>query len=317
MIKKIFDVGITNMVGRVFRYAHGRCARLSLRRVVVLIAVGAALCAVLSACSVSTGFDGGGGGVDGGDSGVDISSGTGDDGDSGVGIGNGIGDDGDDSGGVTDCDFSVRDGDCDGDGVRNSIDVDDDNDGLIEISFLEDLNMINFDLNGDGAHNDGSGGTGHIGAVGAPTSEQAACDDRADGTTRLLCGYELTRDLDFGAFSSYRSSANLNTWTSGDGWTPIGGQGIPHRFRGIFDGNDYTITALMINRDMNHIGLFGYIGMDSTVRSLHLVDAQIRYAGDPGSAALVGALAGLSEGAVVAVSARGREWRGQWRRRRY
>ena len=49
---------------------------------------------------------------------------------------------------MTACDTTVAIADCDGDGVNNDIDVDDDNDGLIEISFVEDLHNVRFDLVG-------------------------------------------------------------------------------------------------------------------------------------------------------------------------
>ena len=107
------------------------------------------------------------------------------------------------------------------------------------------------------------------------------------------------------ALGSYRDSANANIWTSGDGWTPIGGQDAADRFNGAFDGNGHAITGLLVNSDALAIGLFGSIGTDGVVHSLNLVDARVRYTGDSTSATLIGSLAGLLEGSVAAVSASG------------
>ena len=86
------------------------------------------------------------------------------------------------------------DRDCDGDGVVNDVDVDDDNDGLIEISSLQDLDKIRMDLNGDGTHNDGASGTGHIGDMGAPTRYRHSRQH-----DKLWCG--RTVRLRIGAFA--------------------------------------------------------------------------------------------------------------------
>ena len=83
--------------------------------------------------------------------------------------------------------YLSSDHDCDNDGSANDVDVDDDNDRLIEINFLEDLDKIRNDLNGNG---DGSGA---IGTMGAP-----------EGGLR---GYELSRALDFVNAASYRGAA--------------------------------------------------------------------------------------------------------------
>ena len=191
--------------------------------------------------------------------------------------------------------------DCDNDGSVNNVDVDDDNDGLIEINFLEDLDAIRNDLNGDGAAGPGAT-TGHIGNTGAPTGG--------------LRGYELARSLDFSdeaitLDTSYRDAATNNpVWfpttscgTTNAGWTPIGGQ-----FTTMFDGNDNTITNLRICRnDVRSVGLFGQIGAGGMVRDLMLVDATVAYTGasDNINSANTGLLAGQSNGTIVAVGVSG------------
>ncbi len=48
---------------------------------------------------------------------------------------------------------------------------------------------------------------------------------------------------------------DVSPFNSGSGWEPIGTQTEP--FRGRFDGNDYTIDGLFINRSTDYTGLFG------------------------------------------------------------
>ncbi len=128
----------------------------------------------------------------------------------------------------------------------SSPDVDDDNDGLIEICYLEDLDAIRNNLAGRG--------------------------NVAQGCPNTGCkGYELARDLDFNDNDSYRSaSANKSKWTTGLGWQPIG-EYIPYTnvnsnpFSATFEGNGYTVSNLMINRpSTNYVGMFSYIESTST-----------------------------------------------------
>ena len=212
--------------------------------------------------------------------------------------------------------------DGDGDNVPDDIDVDDDNDGLIEIRFLEDLDYVRHSLAGT-SYQPGASATAHT--IGAPTTEQPACDDGDSGTTRLLCGYELARSLDFDEDGSYRSGSVNTAWTNGagpnTGWTPIGDNSMDDdttRFTAIFEGNGHAIGDLRIARQKvdftliivgfgsfptSYVGLFGYIGGSGEVRDLTLSNAQVAYTGS--SNALVGVLAGISSGAIVAVNSSG------------
>ena len=116
-----------------------------------------------------------------------------------------------------------NDDDCDG--TLNATDVDDDNNGLIEIRFLEDLDFVRYNLAGtsyddeaaDGGANDGS-------TMGAPSEATANCETRTGGTEAeptFLCGYELARSLNFSdtaatANTSYRDAdTNRMGWTAG------------------------------------------------------------------------------------------------------
>ena len=180
------------------------------------------------------------------------------------------------------CNFATATGseDCDGDGVIDSLDVDDDDDGLIEIRSMGDLGNIRNDLDGHSLHNGTSGDT-----TGAPDdSDHAArptvCDVRA-ATDIWLCGYELPGDLAL----------------SGD-FTPIAGD-----FAAIFEGNNNMISGLNISVSIRSAGLFQSIGTDGWVRDLTLASATVTTSATGGASNAVdaGALAAISIGRIVNV----------------
>ncbi|WP_419821393.1 S-layer homology domain-containing protein [Anoxybacterium hadale] len=92
--------------------------------------------------------------------------------------------------------------------------------------------------------------------------------------------YRLEKDLD------------LSSYASGEGWMPIGASA--KQFKGIFDGNNKTITGLTINRPAaDNIGLFGYLYIDSKVQNIRIIDASVI------GKARVGGVAGYAWGATV------------------
>ena len=128
----------------------------------------------------------------------------------------------------------------------SATDIDTDDDGLIDICYLEDLNEIRNNIRGSGHPSQGCG--------------------------RGFCfGYELRRDLNFLDDASYRSTSNKVIWTVDDytdsrdtGWQPIVDGVRP--FSGTFEGNNHTISNLMINRPAtNDVGLFQDVGPLITV----------------------------------------------------
>ncbi|MXX98414.1 MAG: cadherin-like beta sandwich domain-containing protein, partial [Gammaproteobacteria bacterium] len=130
--------------------------------------------------------------------------------------------------------------DVDGDGIHDGDDIDDDNDGLIEIHDLEGLNAIRYQLDG----------SGYVDAAGM-SKNTTGCP--GNGSCK---GYELVADLDFSDDASYRSPANKTIWTTGAGWHPIGSESAP--FTSIFNGNGHTISNLRMNRaDSDNVALFG------------------------------------------------------------
>jgi hypothetical protein len=75
----------------------------------------------------------------------------------------------------------------------------------------------------------------------------------------LTASYILMNDLDFNNDSHYENVDNKATWTTGEGWVPIGNYSTP--FLGIFNGQEYTISNLYINKSSGSdpIGLFSSI----------------------------------------------------------
>ena len=140
-------------------------------------------------------------------------------------------------------------GDIDGDGVRQSIDIDDDNDGLIEIRTAQELNNMRHNLAGTSykTSDDDAGST-----AGAPTGQTPPPNCSGRTTTTNLCGYELVADIPL----------------SGN-WEPIGFVTGSRRdtvptyntdaaFKGIFEGNGHMISNLAIDQDTkDNTGLFG------------------------------------------------------------
>lgn len=156
----------------------------------------------------------------------------------------------------------------------NNTDVDDDDDGLIEICRLEGLNAIRQQLDGSG---------------------YGSSDDTTGCKTGGCNGYELTTDLDFSSAASYKSISNRTAYYSdSDGWQPIGN--AANSFTARFNGNGYTIKNLKINlsTSYNNVGLFGYIS-NASVRNIGLLDVSINNANGNSTGGLVGTAEGSSK----------------------
>ena len=136
--------------------------------------------------------------------------------------------------------------------AQSAVDYDTDDDGLIEIEWLEQLDAVRWDLDGDGVADDEGNAERYFAAF-PDAAEGMGC---AEGCR----GYELARDLDFKSAGSYASGAVNSKWTGGNGWLPIGV--AENYFRANFDGNERTLANLYINRggvnQPQFIGLFGY-----------------------------------------------------------
>ena len=131
------------------------------------------------------------------------------------------------------------------------LDHDSDNDGLIEIQYLEQLNAIRWDLNGSGVPDHNSNASNYRAVFGS----YIGC--LANESCR---GYELTRSLDFDDPASYLSGSVNTDWTQGDGWLQIGYtepiESTRAAFDAVFDGNNHTISNLYSSNDLDDQGLF-------------------------------------------------------------
>ena len=192
----------------------------------------------------------------------------------------------------------IRSGlDTDGDRRANSVDEDDDNDGLndndgreqqtnsgdVSCSLLVDcdgdnvMDLADIDDDGDGlievaraaeldAVRHALNGDGRR-LSGNAALNTAGCGG-AGGITECS-GYELVADI---------SLANYADDDGGKGWQPLGydsdtsiGGCQGAAFNGTFEGNGWTISDLNINRSSEDcVGLFGQMAMNSEIRNLTL-----------------------------------------------
>ena len=200
--------------------------------------------------------------------------------------------------------------DTDMDGVGDSVDVDDNNNGLIEVHNLDMFNNIRHNPAGT-SYKMASSGTDD--QSGAPTDATVDCTTDDDGDGLYLCGYELVGDLDFTIGASYESLSVTPDWrpndqadASGNATTPDnalnpGFVGID-RFAGTFDGNGYSISHLY-SRGGGDRGLFRNTTSTASIRNLGVVDANLYI--DSGSNQSIGALVGWNQGSISASSATG------------
>ena len=203
--------------------------------------------------------------------------------------------------------------DADNDTFPDVIDVDDDNDGLIDIDNLDMLYHMHYNLAGttydDEEADSGDGDAGSF--AGAPTEATDNCDTATDGV--YLCGYELTRDLDFAVAADYASNEINTEWRpnaanpdddDNTGWPGIGGTTVGDpAFAARFEGNDNTISNLYMRRDSdNYIGLFNVTAESAHIRAVTITDATL-YGTD--ATTHIGMLVGLNNGQITESSASG------------
>ena len=169
----------------------------------------------------------------------------------------------------------------DGDDVANSVDVDADDDGLIEITTAQQLNQIRYNLSGNSLKTSAAG-----------SGNAAGCGNGNDITA--CNGYELAANISLADYPN---------------WVPIGScpnidmvalACLPNSalFNGIFEGNGFTISNLTITSvesdNINGSGLFGAISPTSILRNVHIRSANIN-----GGVNLVGMLVGYAKGASI------------------
>ena len=187
---------------------------------------------------------------------------------------------------------------------------DNDGDGLIDVTTLEQLHAIGFDLNGDGQVDSGvteADSIAYEGAFGLSRKGSIHC-------LASCKGYELMNNLDFEDANGDGTADDKSIWAEGasgagvsgavaEGWAPIGDNSTDSdesRFTAIFEGNDHTISNLYINRSgTSYVGLFGALGLGSNVRNLGIEGGRLSGDGN------VGGLVGYSEGTISACYATG------------
>ena len=190
--------------------------------------------------------------------------------------------------------------DFDGDNVADDIDVDFDGDGLIEIATSDDemtnisqLNNMRHNLAGtsyddEEADSDPDGDTGDSTGCGGGT-------DSAGNLITACNGYELQKDI-----------------TLTDPWNPIGKNSPDSIFSANFEGNNYTISNLIINDDSHNIiqnttavGFIAYL-RNAEIRNVNFRGGSISFAVPSGLSfrASVGAVVGslYSSGKISGVS---------------
>jgi len=95
----------------------------------------------------------------------------------------------------------------------------------------------------------------------------------------------------------YIQTANINagptsSWNNGSGFAPIG-ESYNHWFSGNYNGNEYIIDSLYINRpNTSYLGLFGY-AYEASIQSLGVTNINIS---SSGSAINIGGLVGYAHG---------------------
>ena len=157
------------------------------------------------------------------------------------------------------------------------VDYDFDNDRLIEISYLEQLNAVRWDLDGNGASTNSGYGLAFpdaLAGMGCPDGDSSTPD-------QPFCeGYELDDDLDFTVPADYAGGVLNTAWTddpddpADTGWLPIGDSTTG--FSGFFEGNGHTISNLFINRETtDSIGLFARLEPGSAIRGLGVVGMDV------------------------------------------
>ena len=167
-----------------------------------------------------------------------------------------------------------------------------DDPNLINVTTLEQLNAIRYDLDGDGAADETEDETAYQTAFGTPT-----CPDGCDG-------YELMADLDF-TDSDWAEDGSVS-----GGWLPIGdyskrSDDSRRQFNAVFEGNGLHISNLYVNRPVFlYAGLFGAMAKDAEVRNLGMEGGSVTST-STSSASATGGLAGLNFGTIRACYATG------------
>ena len=142
---------------------------------------------------------------------------------------------------------------------------------LIDVTTFAQLDAMRHDLDGDGVPTNAG-----LADWNAAFSMSLTTGDANDAVNTVpgggsVTGYELMVNLDF-AGTLWAEGATV-PGARATGWNPIGTNS--KKFTAIFEGNDYTISNLYINRTDDNIGLFRHLGTGGEIRNLGIKDAHV------------------------------------------
>ena len=158
-----------------------------------------------------------------------------------------------------------------------TVDYDEDNDRLIDVSNLAQLDAMRYDRNGNGA-NEASGQYSVSASDWANHSSAFPRRVAGMGCPGGCRGYELVADLDFDSDADGDVDANDHGgafWNSGAGWDAIGAIGSTRAWRTTFRGNGHTINNLFIDSTGSDKGLFAATGAGGRLESIGVTNANI------------------------------------------
>ena len=163
-------------------------------------------------------------------------------------------------------------------------DYDQDDDGLIEVSMLDHLNAIRWDLDGDGGVSSANA-TNYANAFLSRAADMGCPTNSQDADNNDCAGYELAENLDFDT----DRDGDVDSNDAYSNWTPISALNTT------FEGNGNTISNLSISGSGNNAGLFARLGNGSSslapgvVRSLGMIEPSVS------GNTYVGAIAGSTD----------------------
>ncbi len=118
---------------------------------------------------------------------------------------------------------------------------------------------------------------------------QVTTADELNRIRNFLDGhFILTDNIDLG----------VAPWNEIEGWAPIGNSA--NSFDGVLNGNGHSISNLYIDQNIEHVGLFGYIGEDAHISNIRITNADIS-----SNQERVGILAGSLDGHVYEIEVSG------------
>ena len=166
--------------------------------------------------------------------------------------------------------------------VCTNDDIDDDNDGLIELCYLEDVDAMRHVLDGSGYQS--STATNKV-TSGCPLVEGS----------ETCKGYELVRNLDFNDDDSYISTANKVAWTTASGWRTIEGL-----FTAALEGNGHTLSNFYISRTAEQRDETGFLqNNQGYIRNFGLADVNVSITRSSLNRARSGILVVVNAGSIM------------------